>query len=142
MQQQQKALEADLSTSGARAAQLAASCASLQEQLKGAAQEIDRGNQAMTLLQEQGRRLREKATLKSEVIRRQEALVQELQHKVAGLDQRVAACESSESRAVQKEAAARSELSDARARLQEASDLIANNQKVTESDVHTTHILL
>eukprot|EP01042_Synura_sphagnicola_P001106 gene1106-1246_t len=109
-------------SSASRIAQLQSTTSAQQEQLRGAAAEIERGNQdtgpsigvqstirlngglglgcllppptltfALALLQEQNHRLREKVQLKSEVIRRQEALVMEMKQRVADLEQRLAA---------------------------------------------------
>ena len=84
----------------------------------------------MSLLQEQCRRLKDKVQLKSEVIRRQEALVLELRQRAGDAEQRVTAAELSSQSAHQKEDAAKTELGAAKQRLAEAEALIESNQKV------------
>ena len=88
----------------------------------------------MSLLQEQCRRLKDKVQLKSEVIRRQEALVLELRQRAGDAEQRVTAAELSSQSAHQKEDAAKTELGAAKQRLAEAEALIESNQKVMISN--------
>ena len=84
----------------------------------------------MALLQEQNHRLREKVQLKSEVIRRQEALVMEMKQRVADLEQRLAAGVQAVQTAQQKEESGKAELEAVRSRLVEAERLVESNQKV------------
>ena len=84
----------------------------------------------MQRLHEQGVSLKEKVQLKSEVIRRQEALVVELRQRLSEGEQRIVTAETSISSISKKEETGRIELETARQRLKEAESLIENNKKV------------
>lgn len=124
--------EQAVSATSAQLTQLSASAVAFQEQLRGAAAEIERGNHAMSLLQEQAKRLREKVQLKSEVIRRQEALVNELRQRGQEAELRAAMLDGVAKAAAQKESAALSDLESVRERLKKAETLISSNEKMID----------
>lgn len=124
--------EQAVTITSAQLTQLNASSTAFQEQLRGAASEIERGNHAMSLLQEQAKRLREKVQLKSEVIRRQEALVSELRQRGQEAELRATMLDGAAKSAAQKEVAALTELESVRERLKKAEALIASNEKMID----------
>lgn len=102
----------------------------MQEKLVTAVTEIKKGNTTIARMQQENEGLKEKANTKSEVIRKQEALVQELKEKLGETERHMVSARESLSHSRAETALAVKELETHRERLAESAAIITSNQQV------------
>lgn len=102
----------------------------LQEKLQLSSMEIDRGNNAIMILQNDVKQLREKVKTKSEVIRRQEALVGELRNKNGDCERQILTLQDSILSLKQQLSHMQHQLSESNDKIAESTKLISSNQEV------------
>ena len=104
--------------------------ASAQEKLQSAVSEIRRGNEAIQQLQNDVKTCRDKIQSKNEVIRKQEALIQELRSRLADSNREESKLKDEIALGTQKRELLERELNTAKANIAEGADIIQKNQEV------------
>jgi hypothetical protein len=105
-------------------------CGALQDKLKQAASEVVKGNQGIARLQQEVAQLRDKMKVKSDVIRKQEALVTELRGRTGEGEGKLLLAQEAHRVATQEVAALQQRVKDTEHRIEESALIIANNQEV------------
>jgi chaperonin cofactor prefoldin len=102
----------------------------LQENMKTGAIEIEKGNQIIMKQNNEIKILREKVKIKTEVIRRQEDVVNELRQKVINIENQIHVMMEADKTKELKISSLQEHLTDALNRLTESNNVIAGNQEV------------
>lgn len=102
----------------------------LHEKIKQGSNEITRGNSVIQRLQLDKRTLTDKMKVKSDVIRKQDDVVEELKHRLAEADRKVNAEVEATKTMNQKYETAAAQLEESLGRLEESAKLISSNQEV------------
>ena len=103
----------------------------LQENMRSGSIEIDRGNQIITQQNSEIKSMREKIKTKSDVIRKQEALINELRLKVVDTEHMLNASIETNKTNQNKISSLQQQLNDTLERLTESNSVIAGNQEVS-----------
>ena len=102
----------------------------LREKIKQGGMEITRGNAVIQRLQEDKKALTEKVKSKTEVIRKQETLVQELRSQCAELERNLLTSNDATKMAQSQFESTQGKLNEALDRLQESNKIVASNKEV------------
>lgn len=103
---------------------------SQQEKIKNGAEELKRGNAVIARFQSECKQLKQKMTLKSEVIRKQENVVNELRLRIAEFEKLLSQSRNESLNRQQEVVNLKRSLDDANMKIQKNEELLESNQKV------------